>query len=273
MSETKTSEGAAIGPAADVFQREKAEQKRNPMGDSPPESHPAYGLAGLSRRNGNPGVLFGSALDDHDHYITLTVKQADVRHGLGSDRYSASSRLPLIELDFSAAQFAEFITSANIGDGVPCTIRCVDAKRREPIPRGVKTEDRKIVEEFEKEIAELREKAVTLVEAAKQVLGKGGASAADRKDLLDKTISTCRFLYDGAPFAVEQFARSVGKKVSAAKQEIEAFAHHGITRLGLDALRAGSSLLQLDREDRETRALPAASGAPDVQDADFEEKK
>lgn len=44
--------------------------------DEKTEKHPSYVMVGFSRRQGNPGRLFGSALPHHQTYITLSVTTA-----------------------------------------------------------------------------------------------------------------------------------------------------------------------------------------------------
>jgi len=60
----------------------------------------------------------------------------------------------LIEVEMSQTQFAEMITSLNVGDGVPCTIRYLPDKHRIEDPPD--TSQRQIFEnEFKQEIKKL----------------------------------------------------------------------------------------------------------------------
>ena len=84
------------------------------------EKHPAFGTIGVFRTSGQRH-LFGSPLQRHQGYVTIRVNHAEkVRSGRGYYWYFA--RKNIIEVALSEAQFAQLITSWNVGEGVPCTL-------------------------------------------------------------------------------------------------------------------------------------------------------
>src|SRR5205085_12031249 len=89
------------------------------VGEDGEETHPAWALIGASRvQSGPPGAtLFDSELR-HQHYVTITLRQASRKRNLNRDWLHAESRLPIIEVAVSEAQWAQFVTSMNQGDGV-----------------------------------------------------------------------------------------------------------------------------------------------------------
>ena len=84
------------------------------------EKHPSYGMLLFSRRSGGTTPLFGSSIQ-HKDIIALTLKHGEVSRLLNSDKYFGDKVIAEVEMSYS--QFAEAITSLNVGDGVPVTIR------------------------------------------------------------------------------------------------------------------------------------------------------
>ena len=103
--------------------------------------HPSYGILHISRTSGGTSAirLFGSPLATHYGTIRLTISKGKWIHGLNHDRYFGMSK-DFIEVEMSAAQFADAITSLNMGSGTPCTIRYVGGERV-PDPPDHATED------------------------------------------------------------------------------------------------------------------------------------
>ena len=92
-----------------------------PFDDEEVEAHPCYGMISVHRQTGGHTKLFGSPLDSHPSTIAITIREAERHHNLSSDWFFA--RKPIIEIDLSPMQYAEMITTPNVGSGVPCTIR------------------------------------------------------------------------------------------------------------------------------------------------------
>lgn len=85
-------------------------------------SHPSYGLVSFSRCNCTPKNLFGSNIK-HTSYITLRIggSIATQDKDLHQDKIKSNYER-YIEVALTSSQFAELLTSMNIGEGVPCTI-------------------------------------------------------------------------------------------------------------------------------------------------------
>lgn len=88
------------------------------------EGHPAWGLLGMSRvtsgGTGGGAHLFDSDVQ-HQHYVIVRLSRAKRRRELHRDWTYGSE--DIVEIAMSEAQWASFVSSANIGDGVPVTIR------------------------------------------------------------------------------------------------------------------------------------------------------
>lgn len=207
-------------------------------GEEVKESHESFGLVGFYRSQGSRR-LFGSHIENHASFITMRVHRAARRHGLSRDWYGTDGgRLPIVEVCMSAAQFAQAITSMNMGEGVPCTIESVEGISMEEVPAEVVAENVKIRAGFEEKIggvvqllAEAHKEMDGVVES-KSTISKG--RARDMVAILGKALQEMR---SNAPFVVSSFQESAEKVVTSAKAEIEAFTALALRRAGMEHMR------------------------------------
>jgi hypothetical protein len=206
------------------------------------ETHPSYGMVGLSKTTGTGGGqtrLFGSALDRHYGTIRLTIRRAERHHDLHRDWYFG--RQELIEVEMSAAQFVEFVTSPNVGSGVPCTLRyrTNDAGQIEriPDPPAVKTESVQITDSIEDSIASAVKRMRT--ERAEIETITSGLSAKLKEKLRVRLDVMIQQLDSNVPFILSQFKEATGRVVSAAKNEVESFVSTVLHRAGMEAIAEG----------------------------------
>jgi hypothetical protein len=211
--------------------------------------HPSYCLVSFSRRQGNP-KLFGSALTNHYSYVTLQVKRTSLIRDEHDDHYFGTLNGDIIEVDMSAAQFAELLTTMNVGLGTPGTLRRLNNVSIEE-PPDLPSEVEHIQMTFDKD---LRSFAKTVLEKslpqARKILEKPSLSKADRAELLDILESVSRRLTDAVPFILEMFNESVGKRVTAAKTEIDSL-------LGVILRKTGLKALQLQASESPPAELPS----------------
>ena len=211
-------------------------EKSDAYSSSTVESHPAFGQASFSRRQGYSGKLYGSALDHHDTHITLTVHKSELIHDLSSDWYFRKE--PLIEVNFSASQFAELITTMNVASGVPCTLRYTSDEGSIPgLPDDTLTESNRIEEAFNSQLKEKVEKFKEYEKEISEILKKKNIGKADRDRIQTCINQASRFFTDSAPFAVVSMVEAKDKLVSSAKAEIEASLMHAITKAGIKTLK------------------------------------
>lgn len=198
--------------------------------------HPSYVMVGLFRSEGNIGRLFGSALDKHHTSITLRVAQATRKHSLGRDWYHAKSLLPLIEVELSAAQFAEMITSMNVGSGVPGTLRSLNGERTGPVPEEHSLEVEEVRKQFARDVASVAKGVEDMEKRVADLLDKKSLSKEDKKEILSQFASFRQHVRSNSPFMVEQFERAAEKVVTHAKAEVDAFITHNVVAEGIRSL-------------------------------------
>lgn len=199
-------------------------------------NHPSYGMIGLYRVSNSGGKrLFGSSLEQHHHSVRLRVSPGTLireRHG---DRYYGSLSGEILELELSAAQFADLLTTMNIGSGVPCTILARDGQSIEA-PPAVKTETQSIKHGFRETLAaEVKRTRAARREVDALLLkltGKAREQARIALDVMEQALE------GNIPWIVERFHEATTRLTTAAKAEVDAFVNHLVVSTGIAALRA-----------------------------------
>ena len=111
-------------------------------------SHPSYGTLAFSRRTGGATPLFGSSIEHRDT-IAMTLYHANVTRGLHEDHVYGNKAIAEVEMSYS--QFAEAITSMNMGSGVPVTIRWTEKDGKIP-PCDFVSKREQFADEFKEKI-------------------------------------------------------------------------------------------------------------------------
>ncbi len=199
------------------------------------ETHPSYGQAVFHRATGSVGKLYGSPLADHHSVIRLTISRSEMRHEYGRDW--RSQRDQLIEVTFSAAQFAELLTNMNVGEGVPCTIDFIQGEGNiAPPPADQEVEHEKVTKAFEGQVAGtaklLRQNLIKLGE----LLEKKTLNKEDKGKIYWMVEKALQDVESNAPFMLEQFGEASEKLVTSAKAEVAASTIAIIQKLGFEKL-------------------------------------
>lgn len=222
--------------------------------------HPAYGIARLSRCSGSPGNMFGSSVKC-DNFIELAISPGEeYEHDTYHSYFSAGQ--PYISVYLSPAQFSELITSMNIGDGVPCTIRKINGNFVEEIPdeiheHEIDRQKRRFRERMEKRERELRDMKSSL----DVILSKKTLSKADRDELkwiLEREIQE---ISSNIPFYMDMFDEATENVVTEAKSEIDALVQHNIINAGIKVLG----------EEFRNKQIESQMPATEVEDVECEE--
>jgi len=201
------------------------------------EKHPAFGVIQFSRIQGRPGKLFGSHLNDHASFIQMTVFGAERHHHLSYDRYHALWDRPIVKLELSAVQFSELLTSMNMGDGVPCTLRNHGGEAIPYIPEDLETEQEKVAQKFKVELRDLARDLQAAEATVNEILNKKSLLKTDKEAIRRAFSKVASFLASHAPFVMDQFTESVEKATKAGKSEIDAFMTNALVATGLEGLR------------------------------------
>lgn len=205
-------------------------------------THLSFGQISFSRINGIGTKFFGSELPQ-DNYVQMEVHNSEIDRSLTTDRYYNTSGLPLIKVRMSSSQFAELITSMNIGSGVPCTIEMFDKK---PVERLPEQESRKefVHRKFKDRMKEFSDKIVANQIKAKEIIKKKTLSKQDIFDLTHQIEWLSAEVKNNIPFFAECFQETMDEVVNEAKLEVENAIQHKISTLGLTALHEQNKLIE-----------------------------
>lgn len=200
--------------------------------------HPSYGLVQFNRVATTSAKLFGSAIKTHFNTLRLRIyENVKLIRGQHGDRYYTGN-VPSIEVELSAAQFAELITTMNVGFGSPCTIRYSRGKQVENPPE-LATEAEHVHKTFEDRMKEASKKLAEHVHDLPKKLEEAKIPKKHWETILGPIRKMLQEVGTNSPYWLECFEESTEKVVSAAKAEIEAFQQTAITNAGLRALAAG----------------------------------
>ena len=199
------------------------------------EQHESFGMIGFSRVSSSHGVSFFGSSIRSNHFIHLRIKRGSRRRDLAHYWYHGEENL--IEIRLSPNQFAELLTTLNVGDGVPCTIERVGNQQMAECPA---VHQRQLYEdEFRQTMKDVAEKAHDLERQVVDMFFDGeriGKKA--RLDVKGKLGALVAYIDDKMPWVQKQFNEAMDKTVVEAKGEVEAFVNHKIHSLGIEALNA-----------------------------------
>lgn len=196
-------------------------------------SHPAYGMLSFSRRTGSAKqALFGSSIEHRDT-IAMTLKHGDVTRGLNNDWYFGTETIAEVEMSYS--QFAEAITSMNMGSGVPVTIKFTEKDGN--IPQCDFVNKR---QQFSDEFSEKRKKATEqsriIISEVMELFQKKSLTKAERELIINKLQKLNQDIGCNMDFIYEQFNEQMDKTITEAKGEIESFYQNRINSIATASL-------------------------------------
>ena len=207
------------------------------------DQHESYGILSISRTQGTPRSLYGSNIR-HGDTIRLTISESETYRTFQKSRYV--NKKELVEIEMSSAQFAEAITTLNIGMGVPVTLLKVMGERKEN-PPAIDMEERAKTE-LKKGMQNLAIRIDKLADDSKSILTqKGTLKVSDKKALLDDLAMIVQELRSNIPFTHECFQKAVEETVVQTKSEIDSCFTTMREKLGQQSLDGKIQIPLLDK--------------------------
>lgn len=195
--------------------------------------HPSFGMLSFNRTHGGHSNLFGSSIQ-HNDTIHMVLREGVVTRGLNDDWYVGEDEI--LEVEMSQSQFAELITSMNVGTGTPCTIKYLRGKGRINEADFI-NKRQQITNEFKECMNERMSDAKEFYDevkglfTTKKSIGKG-----DREMILRRLANVTQGMESSSKFIFDQFQNQIDKTITEAKGEIEAFAQNKINAIAQQAL-------------------------------------
>lgn len=217
------------------------------MGDY--EKHPSFANLYIGRSYcSGKRALYGSSIK-HSDIITLKISPSYIGRSLHNDHYYVDTQ-SYIEIEMSQAQFAQAITSLNMGDGIPVTLRRLNGQYIEECPFEDKrtqfdtefsTDMNTTVQKFDNDIKEIES-----ILAQKRSLTK-----VDKEKILAAVHNVQRILGSDMPFLFSQFNKQMEKTVTEAKAEVEGHIRSRMDDLAMQNLRAEDAAASLLEENND----------------------
>lgn len=196
-------------------------------------THPSYGTLLFSRRTGEKESLFGSSIQHRDT-ICMTLHHASIERGLNRDWIHGDKVIAEVEMSYS--QFAEAITSMNIGTGVPVTVRWTEKDGNIP-PCDFASKREQFENEFKEQMEKVTRESQELIQEVTALFNqKGTLKKADKEAILAKLFRLNMDIGANTDYIMKQFNEQMDKTVSEAKGEIEAFCQNKINAIASASL-------------------------------------
>ena len=206
----------------------------NPTGTE--YTHPSFASIGISHVQGHKQI-HGSKVDRHLNYVMIRIyNHATETHDLGRNWYGGGD--VIAEVALSPARFAEFLSTTNRGNGIPCSLT-YHSPRPGPghVPGWPKrdTEVKRIVDRIRGMASEAVQRTQNNRDALEALLSK--VSAKKREEALKLFDDAARLLHDSTPFLVDSAVEALEHHQTESKAEIEAFVTSAIHSAGVEAIR------------------------------------
>jgi len=194
---------------------EPIKNEPNPYGGVS-STHPAFGVATVSRAEGTARSLFQSDLR-HNSTIRLSLHRAERVRDLDRDWTHPTEEL--VEVEMSLAQWGALVSSIGIGSGVPVTIRRTEQVVRVPsFPHEPRIAQN--INEVTGAVGRILERAEeTLAELQEAVEQKQGVRAV--RDALRNHTASIANARSNSAFAVTSMAEAAENIVAQARADIE----------------------------------------------------
>lgn len=202
-------------------------------GDETVTEHPAFGQIGASRVSGQ-AALYDSDFR-HQHYMTISIRRSQLHRSLNRDWHFG--REEIIQVALTEAQWATFVSSPNMGSGVPCTLQHLHGETIPGLPAPTER-----IDQFK---AEMEEKLAGSIRRIDNMIA--GAKTKAHKTELEMLRQE---LVSNLPFVAKQFGEHVETTVEKGKQEIHGYMTSVLQRAGLEALTGGLPLV-IEHDDGE----------------------
>lgn len=198
------------------------------------EVHPSWGMIGASRVTTGPtGVALFDSDIRHAHTISVRISTASRSRDLHHDHLMSDREF--VEVEMSEAQWASFVSSINVGNGVPCTIRRREDEHMVP---GAPFAPR--LQESMDEVRDAASESTLKVQAA-------FAAYAEHKTAAN--LRTLEYAIKNMPanitFAAKSLSEHAENVVQRGRADIEAMVVSKAQQLGLEPADLGLAAAQL----------------------------
>jgi len=213
------------------------------MKEGETKKHESYGMISIGKFNSNGTEFFGSDILQSGG-ITIQISKASVKRDLHREWYHAEE--DIIEIQMSANQYVDAITSGMNTSGVPCTIKAINGKYTEKIPYII---DKK--EQFSGEMANTQNKYLKRIDDIMEMLLEGNVGKRKKEEICQELKVLRNHLKANTNFVLKSFNEAMEESVLEAKQSIGNYIDHKVHTLGIEGLREQLKVSLESNQDKE----------------------
>lgn len=197
------------------------------------ETHPTYGMIGLSRYTCTPAQsFFGSSIKHHSG-VSITIKTACKERAFARDRYYAEKHV--VEVNITEAQLGEMLANMNRGDGVPCTLYYANG---EILPNCPEVHEREQIQaNFKEAMTKLTKIMAGVIKMANELEDSKSATKGARTALRKEAEALQCQLTNNLPFIAAQFNETIDDMLVQAKADLNSFTQQILAATGVDAIQ------------------------------------
>lgn len=203
------------------------------------KTHPAFGMVQFSRSgDGTSRKFFGSEVSGHTTF-TLQIVRGEQIWSLHESHFFGDST-PIVEVEMTAAQFVQLLTTMNQGSGVPCTIRRAHLNAGHPdVVPGIiddQTTHQLMRDDLQASTSQIVADMGALVQELKAALADSTVPKKKKEDLARKVEHVKMQVESNMPFLLTQYQRALDKQKTAHLAEVDAAITGMIQNLGMQSL-------------------------------------
>jgi len=201
------------------------------------QRHPAFAQIGVSRTSGGHTPLYGSDFN-HNAYMVIRIAHSELQRGLSHDW--PGERRTFVEVALSEAQWATFVSSPNMGNGVQCTLQSLQGEMMPGLP-----DPSSRAEQFAGEARDRLDRATQRMDEVLAQIDALGLPKGKAETLKSEIRMARQDLASNLPFVAKSFEEHTERVTESAKAEIHGYMTGVMMRAGVSALSGTSVPLPL----------------------------
>lgn len=201
------------------------------------DTHESYGIARFSRISGGGQNFFGTIIKPQ-HYIDFEVFHArkEICNISGDERFYEENRgKPIISIKMTSSQFAELITTMNVGSGIPVTIKRIDGVRVGECP-DQESPMKITIDKAKEGVAETEAELSVDIDEIIAEISNNKLGQKKTEGLIKKLERVRERLASNASFYQEMMIETGEKQMALIKSEVDNTVTSIVNRLGLKSL-------------------------------------
>ncbi|CAN5951016.1 unnamed protein product [Sphagnum jensenii] len=219
------------------------------------ETHPSYGVIGVSRISGQQPLFDSDVV--HGHFIEITIQEA-TKHRTGFTHEHVHGNKQLIKVRMSFAQYAQMITTQNLGDGTPCTIHYVKGDEKEPYVthwggRPDPPNPKPFIDKFKAVGKERAQAILNNIETASAMMknifeGDVNPTKKNLEVAVKAMASAKQDVKANLPYLMECLEEEMEVKLSNAVTEFESYVAASLQEKGIEVMRDNTMRLNVGKQ-------------------------